>query len=313
MFDKIMQFVGLFFFGFAVWLIAKDVEAIGPHRLIDLVLQTPIWVIAIALFFTVCDYAALAGYDFLSLNYIRKKLPVPLVLKASGIGFAISNTAGHAYASGGAIRYLFYTPAGVSKSDILKIIAFQSIMFFLGMGFAYAAATGIMLMTPVLKQNQYAHVLYFSVIVLLILFFLYYRFLIIPGKSFHVSGVDINAPTKRQTFGQLIIGLCDNIAVSIVFFSIFRFHLDADFLTVFSVFIIAQTIGIATQIPGGVGVFEGLFLYLYPHTIAQKPGILASLAVFRILYFFVPFFIASLYLGWDKLTRKRQVEKIKNP
>lgn len=306
MFDKIIQFIGLFFFGFAVWLIAKDVEMIGVRHLIDLILKTPIWVVLIALFFTGCDYVALSGYDFLSLKYIRKKLPVQLVLKTSGIGFAVSNTAGHAYASGGAIRYLFYTPVGLGKSDILKIIAFQSVMFFLGMGAVYIFAVAVLFFIPELQHNRYTPVLYVSGVILPLLFYLYYRFLVIPQKMFHMSGVEIKAPTQKQTLMQLLIGVCDNIAVFFVFYTLLRYHLSVDFISVFSIFIIAQTIGIATQIPGGVGVFEGLFLYLFPHTVEQKPAILASLALFRIIYFFVPFIVAVLYLMWDKFVSKKK-------
>ena len=104
MIDRIIQLIGLFFFGIAVWLITKEVDRVGFHHLVGLILSTPLWVIGLVVLCTGMDYIALSGYDILALRYNRKQIPYKKVLEASGIGFAVSNTTGHAYLAGGYIR-----------------------------------------------------------------------------------------------------------------------------------------------------------------------------------------------------------------
>ncbi len=309
MFDRLVNLVSLFFFGAAVYLIGRDVERIGFERLLGLVSQISVSSLFLALFFTVLDYLILSGYDLLSLNYINRKLPYSKVLEASGIGFAVSNTAGHAYASGGAVRYLFYTPQGLSRLDVLKLIVFETLMFFLGIGLIFSVAVFLIPLRPAFEASAYLHGLYAVAGGLAVGFVLYYYFLIVPGHKFRLDGVEIVAPTKKQTFLQFLIGFCDNFAVFLVFYVILSSFMSVDFLTVFIAFIIAQSIGIATQVPGGMGVFESLFLLLFPHIPSDRGNVLAALAVFRLLYFIFPFLLAGFYLAirngiWQYVRKK---------
>lgn len=303
MFNKLIQLIGLFFFAFAIWLIAKEVEHVGLEHLKELILKTPVWAILLALLFTFFDFIALYGYDALALDYIGKKLPFRTVLKASCIGFAISNTAGHSYASGGAVRYLFYIPAGLSQLEVVKIIAFETVMFFIGMGSIYILAVGFMFFDPSFAHYEHQVALYASAGGLVVLFFIYYYYFVAPERSFKMHGVEIKAPTRNQTIGQILIGLADNFLVFLVFYVILRSYLDVSFVSVFIAFTIAQVIGITTQIPGGVGVLAGIFLYLFPHAAHQKGEILAALIVFRVLYYFVPFILAMVFFSIVKLYR----------
>ena len=112
MFNRIIQFISFFFFGLALWLIIKEVEKAGWEKVWQLMTSTPLWVLLIACFFVIADFVVLACYDVLALDYIRYKLPFRTVFKTAAVGFAVSNTVGHAFISGGAVRYLFYTPLG---------------------------------------------------------------------------------------------------------------------------------------------------------------------------------------------------------
>ena len=101
----------------AVWLIGKEIEHIGLGVLNEIVFKTPVYIFILSILMTGINYIVLSEYDILSLEYIRKKIPYKDVLKISTLGFAVSNTSGHAYASGGAIRYLFYLPFGISRLE----------------------------------------------------------------------------------------------------------------------------------------------------------------------------------------------------
>ena len=106
--DYLIRILGICFFIFAVWIVIREGEKVGWLHLWHIILSTPIWLLVVAFGLLICDYIVLSGYDVLALNYLKKKVPYPLIFSASSVGFAIGNTVGHTYISGGALRYLFY-------------------------------------------------------------------------------------------------------------------------------------------------------------------------------------------------------------
>ena len=54
------------------------------------------------------------------------------MLLASFSGFAVSNNTGHSLISGPSVRYQFYSADGIEGWDILRLSAFLSLMYLLG-------------------------------------------------------------------------------------------------------------------------------------------------------------------------------------
>ncbi len=296
---KIIQLISLFFFGLAVWLITQEIEHIGLHHIIQMIISVPIWVIAIACIFTLLDFFVLTEYDLTALNYIQKKLPFKTVFKTASIGFAVSNTVGHSFVSGGAIRYLFYTPHGIRHNQILILIAFETLTLFMGMGFVYVVATGLLPFTSTLHNMNHIITFYIASFIILCVFFLYFFLIVWDKRTIKINNVVLKAPDIKMTLRQLIIGLTDNFLVSLTFYSILRYYIDTPFLPVFIIFSIAQITGQFSQVPGGLGVLASMFILLFPHTAVQKSSILAALFIFRFVYFFIPLPLAGIFLAKD--------------
>lgn len=303
MLNRIIQLVSFFFFGLALWLIIKEVEKVGVAHLWHLMRATPVWVVLLASVFIAADYVAIACYDVLALDYIRQKLPFSKVFKTASLGFAVSNTVGHAFISGGAVRYLFYTPLGVSKAQVLVLIAFETLTLFMGMGLIYVVATFLTPLAPELNDAAHLAVFYGVSALIIVAFLVYYFFVVVSKRSITIGGVQLKAPTKKMTLMQLLVGFADNFLLAVIFYCILRYHIETPFLPVFIVYSIAQITGQASQVPGGLGVFASLFLLLFPHAGDQKGAILASLFVYRTLYFFVPFFLALIYLAFCEIKK----------
>ena len=296
MLNKIIKIITWGFFLLAVWIILKELRIVGTPNLIILIKDTPLWVIGLAGIGIIINYFVLSGYDGLALKYIGKKLPYPDILKTAIISFAFSNTTGHTYAAGGAIRYWFYVPQGVSGIEILKIILFETLTILIGIVASFELS---LILYPLPYSGLKA-----VGIGLGVLFTLYIGYIVIGRKKIHFKKISLPAPNLGMTAEQIIVGLLDNIFLFIVFYTFLRYHLDAPLWESFSVFILAQCIGFTAQVPGGLGIFEGSFLYFFPHDSAQKSGVLASLILFRIFYYFVPFILAMLYLGIRFLQKK---------
>jgi hypothetical protein len=69
-----------------------------------------------------------------------------------------------------------------------------------------------------------------------------------------------------------------------------------DFISLAVVFILATLLGFASHAPGSLGVFDAAMLVALPEF--SKEELLATLVVFRILYFIIPFGISISLMGW---------------
>ena len=131
-FKKILSWSGLFFFALAAYMLYRQLSKYEWEDIKEAVLSIPprnLWYACISSFF---GYVALSSYDFLALKYIKKKLAAWKWIFVGFIGFSVSNNAGHAIVSGGAVRYRFYTRWRFHGTDIVKMITFS--------GFTYLVA-----------------------------------------------------------------------------------------------------------------------------------------------------------------------------
>ncbi len=75
------------------------------------------------------------------------------------------------------------------------------------------------------------------------------------------------------------------------------------FSSYFGVFLVARLAGVLSQVPGGVGVFEGVFFALLGSQLSAD-RILGVLLVYRILYYLIPTIPALFaYLSLEKECR----------
>ena len=294
-FDRIIQIVGLSFFAFAILIIIQEVHKVGMDRLMVLVYTTPIWILT-AVFVVLClDYIVLSGYDVLALRYLNKKLPYRLILKASAVGFAIGNTVGHSSISGGTLRYFFYLRHGLNRTNIVMLITFETIMFCLGLMTTYCIAIALLPLANLQLSKMHLYLLYLSGLLVVLGLLFYLTCVCKFHKKLCIFKTYLSTPSPKNTISQIIISCLDNLLLNIIFFILLRYHLDVDFITSFVACVLAMTIGMCMQSPGGLGIFEGLILLLLPHSHYESAGILASLILFRTLYFFVPFILGCLY------------------
>ena len=298
--ELIFKMTGFLFLFLAIGLVFSEVHKIGFHQITLLIRQTPFHILGLAAFFTALDYLMLSGYDFIALSYIRKKVPCLKVITNALFSFSVTNTTGHAYVAGGSLRYFLYKK--INELDIFKMIAFESITFLLGM----ISVLNIALILAFLTKTTfpYAPFFYIGAVIIDLIFSLYLIFIILKKKSFHIKKIQIIAPTFKQTCLQFLIGTLDICSISLVFYTLLHYHTNCDIIYCFIIFILCQLIGLSTQVPGGLGVFEGSFLYLFSHTPEQKGGIIATLLTFRVLYYFVPLFLSGLFFLIRTLLKK---------
>jgi hypothetical protein len=106
-------------------------------------------------------------------------------------------------------------------------------------------------------------------------------------------------PSVRFTLVQIGIGATDLVLVTLAMYTLLPPSPAVSFLPVLVIFVTATLLGTVSHVPGSLGVIEAALLI----GLSQfgKEELLASLLTFRLVYFVIPFLLATLVLGLREL------------
>ena len=309
---KIVSWSGLFFFAVAAYMIYHQLSKYKLEDIKDALFSMPAHNWFVACMASLGGYVALSSYDFLALKYIGRKLAPWKWIFAGFIGFSISNNAGHAIVSGGAIRYRLYTRWRFHASEIVRMVTFS--------GFTYLVACFFLIilgyfLTPdhAFGKGSVSHLTTLTVTVISALGLLvYFGASLFYKKPIIIKDVEFDIPSFKMALAQVFIGGADILLASLVLYYSLTPFMDIPFDVFIGVFIIAQVLGVFSQVPGGLGVFEGLFLYIIPGDHNQAL-IFGALIAYRIIYYLFPLIISGIvlftYEWYTNYSRNRRLSK----
>ena len=273
-------------------------DQLKVHRLSDILHSLhamPMRIVFAALALTVINYLVLAGYDWLALRFTgHTQIPLPKMIAAALLSYAISNNTGHAWAAGGSIRYRFYSKWGVPGWDILKISLFQTVTYLLG-ALTLGLVGSLLLphyLSPKVPEPTSIH--WVSLVCALSLL-IYWTAIFIWRKPLLIREFQLYLPSSAMTLAQTMVACIDVVLSSLVLWVLLLGKVDIGFGAFIVVFVVAQVVGVISQVPGGIGVFESAFLWLMSNIEAtdQHLILIGALLLYRIIYYFVPLLLAG--------------------
>ncbi|MDR2268626.1 MAG: hypothetical protein LBD94_00390 [Rickettsiales bacterium] len=278
--------IGVVFFALAVWMLYWQLHKYSIEDVLHSVTQIPLPSIIWSMTACLAEYLVLSCYDFLALCYIGKRLAWWKWMLAGSLGFAVSNNAGNAAISGGAIRYRLYTRWRVRAGEIVKMLTFSGFTYFLG------AATATLIGYFMLSGSGGASIpvmrfLFGVCCALLGVYF--FASLFFQGKTFRIGDIVFRVPSPRMAVEQCLLGTTDSVLAGLVLYFLTMHAIDISVVEFVAIFVIAQAAGIFAQVPGGIGVFESVFLLGMPDS-ADKAVLFGCLLAFRIIFFLLPLF-----------------------
>ena len=113
------------------------------------------------------------------------------------------------------------------------------------------------------------------------------------------NGWKVVLPSARLTLLQVVIGVVDLGFCALAMYLLMPASPGIDFVSLAVVFILATLLGFASHAPGSIGVFDAAMLVALPQFVPEQ--LLATLVVFRILYFLIPFGISISIMGFREL------------
>jgi phosphatidylglycerol lysyltransferase len=265
----------------------------------------PIDQILLAAALTLLGYLVMTGYDTLAFRYIRHPLPYFKIALASFIGYAFNNNAGFSGLVGGSLRYRLYNAWRLTAVEIAKVIAFCTVSFWLG----FVLLGGIFFLTTPPDIPPSIHIPFASIRLLGIILLLpaigYMLWIAIRREPVRIKQWEFELPSAGLFVAQLTTSCLDWIIAASVLYILLPDSLPLTFSRFLGIFLLAQIAGVASNVPGGIGIFEAIILvFLAPFFSAS--AILGALVAFRVIYYLLPLLVAILLLATHEIVEKRE-------
>jgi uncharacterized membrane protein YbhN (UPF0104 family) len=283
---------------FAITTLVRTLKGVDAGVILTALTDIPPGHIALAALCVVCAFCTLTFYDFFALRTIGKRLvPYRIAAMSSFTSYSIGHNIGATVFTGGAIRFRIYSDYGLNAIDVAKICFLSGLTFWLGnlvvlgVGMAYHpdAASAMDLLPPAMNR-----LIALGCLAGIAAYFVW----LVMGKNrreLGQNGWKVVLPSARLTLVQVLIGVVDLGFCATAMYLLMPMEPHIDFMSLAVVFILATLLGFASHAPGSLGVFDAAMLVALPQF--GREQLLATLLVFRVLYFVIPFTLAISIMG----------------
>jgi uncharacterized membrane protein YbhN (UPF0104 family) len=252
-----------------------------------------------ACIFVAGGYLTLTFYDFFSLRTIgRGEVPYRIAALASFTSYSIGHNLGATTLTAGIVRYRIYSAWGLGILDVAKMGFVTGLTFWLGNAFVLGLCTayapeiaGAVTQLPPWANRSLA-------LAALVVIAVYLLWLLPQPRVIGRNDWRITLPNARLTLVQIGIGVLDLGCGALAMYTLLP-AAPIDIIPVLVTFVISTLLGFLSHVPGSLGVFEASMLIGLPGV--EKEQLLASLLLFRLLYFVIPLLFAALLLGAREL------------
>src|SRR3954454_14051475 len=292
----------LLIIGIALTTLVHMLRGVDTGVVLVALAEKPLLQIGLAALCVMGSFCTLTFYDFFALRTIGKKhVPYRIAALSSFTSYVIGHNVGATVFTGGAIRFRIYSDYGLSAIDVAKICFLSGLtfwlgnLFVLGIGMAWHpwAASAMDLLPPSINR---------LIALGCLAGIAAYLVWISTGKGrreLGQHGWKVVLPSLRLTLLQIGIGVVDLGFCALAIYFLMPVHPDIDFVSVAVVFILATLLGFASHAPGSLGVFDAAMLVALPQF--GREHLVATLLLYRVLYFLIPFMLAITIMGTREL------------
>ncbi|MDC0363025.1 bifunctional lysylphosphatidylglycerol flippase/synthetase MprF [Halioglobus sp.] len=294
---------------FVAALVALDLQ-LKQHSLGEVLAQTraiPAVHLLLALLCTGGSYLAMTGYDLVALRHLGNRLRYGRIALTSFIAYVFSMDLGMSVIGSSAVRYRLYSGFGVEAGDVARVIALTALAFWVGVlsvgGVVLTQAALPLpdtLSLPFATTRPVGWVLLAAMAVLLLLN-------VTRHKPLHWRGFELPLLRLWGLVSQALVAAVDWSLAAAVLYFLLPASAEVSYWQVLAVFLAAQTLGVLSTVPAGLGVFESICAALLaPYYSA--PAVLGALLAYRFIYTLLPVFAAlTLFGGFEALQRRQAI------
>lgn len=283
-------------FGLALWGVQHALSGVSYGTVWRAILSAAPRQVAVAAALAVVAYVALTGYDVLALRYVGHPLGYPRTGLASFIAFAFSNSVGLALLTGASVRTRLYAAWGLPTPRIGRVVAFGAVTLWLGVLVVVGAALVAEPATIALLVHAPRWSLVLAGAGSLGAVAMYLGWCTLWRRPLGIRGWRFEPPSLPIALGQLAVSVLEWLAAAGVLFVLLPADTGISYPAFAGLFVVAQGLGLASHVPGGLGVFEGTMLLLAGPRLPVAT-LAGALLTFRAIYYFIPLLGAAMLLA----------------
>ncbi|MEO9337273.1 lysylphosphatidylglycerol synthase domain-containing protein [Mesorhizobium sp. SB112] len=293
--DFIWPVIGLLAVAVSAWLLYHELRGISLDDVWDGLVAIPMRGWLLSALAAIAAYAALAGYDHIALLHIGKKVSWPFVTACSFTTYALAHNIGGSVVSGAVIRYRAYVSRGLTGQEVGVLVAICLFTFLLST--VVVGAVVLILKPELMSRFADSDLISFNfgraagfLLLALVIAYIFGSWLHL--KPLKIKSFQIHYPALPIVTRQLIIGPLEIVAAASIIYFVLPAEGNPGFLIILGIFLVSFSAALISHAPGGLGVFEVVFLIGLPEM--DPASVLAALLVFRLFYLLIPFAIALL-------------------
>jgi phosphatidylglycerol lysyltransferase len=258
-----------------------------------------------ALGVTFITYLILSVYDFLAVRYLALDISKWKVGLISFVAFAFGNAIGMANLASSSVRLRMYPFAGIHHKDVLKIIIFCSLSYWLGF---FSLAGSVMAFEPLDLLEKYnlspalirGTGLGFLAVCLTYLFFCFRH-----HKPLTIKGQQIVFPRFSFSLTQILVAALDWGLLGFALYILLPDGIEVTFFYFLQIFLTAQVVAVLAHVPGGIGVLEAMIIYFLDPQGKFSGELLACFIAYRSVMYLLPLTLASSFFVIFEIYNKK--------
>ncbi|WP_237607146.1 putative bifunctional lysylphosphatidylglycerol flippase/synthetase [Roseimaritima sediminicola] len=279
-------------FAGAIRLLVGEAKKISWDEFRDALLGVPPVYLFIAALLIAMNYMLLTAYDILALRYLRRPLPLRRVALVGFLGYSLGNNLGTLIAAA-PLRFHFYTRWGLSPTQIVALIAFLGLTFWSGLWFLGGT---VLVFHPIPLPEDVRLPIGTRTLgfVMLTLWIGYALSCAVWHKPIPIGGLRLRTPHIGLMGLQTSVAAVDLTISATALYLVLPADTIVPFGLVLAAYLVAIALALITQVPGGLGVLELILLKLLSGTVG--PTVLASVLIFRVMYYILPLLIGVVIM-----------------
>ena len=278
----------------AIWVLRRWAAHVSLGDLVSELEAIPPGRIVLAILFSFASFVALFGYEYYACRFIGRPITWVQAGIISFITQSITHAVGFAVVVGATVRYKLYSVHGFGLFDVAKIQVFFVTTFGLG---CLTLAGGTLLVEPyVLARALGTSEVWWRLLGVGLLAAV--AAVLVWGTWFHrplrIAGQLLVLPSARVTALQILLGVTDLGFVAAALHVLLPAELGSTYFETLGVFVAAIALGLASHVPGSLGVFEGAALVLIDPPSELTAAVIGALIMFRACYYMLPLLLGAL-------------------
>lgn len=283
-----------------------ELRKLNFSRILFDIRSMPSWDIVQILALSLVAVSVMSTYDFLICRHFRLNVTKWAAFRYGWISNTFNNFLGFAGFTGAGVRALLYRNSGITLGQITPAIVFLSPTMVTGLSvLGWAGIVGILPIGSMLTEHRWLIYAVWGMALYLPIFLVMQRSKLF-AKYFHKEGQGTRLPWTIIS-SSVMASVLEWFFAGLTFWLICSKFLHGMPLgQALAIYSVAAIAGIVSFAPGGIGAFDITALLGLQLAGVKPETALATIVLFRVFYFIIPWLMALVMTAFELLPGRRK-------